>query len=351
MFPPPAISSKTVPIAGILTTIYGLAELPDDDDDGDGDGDGDAIACLWLLHPRLGTKERMTAIGTEVIRRYNDDDGKEEEAGDGRRRRRRGLIAVAFDQRNHGSRLVAPRANEGWREGNPSHALDMFGILNGTALDAGALMDQLESYLERRVVVVQHLVLGVSLGGHTAWQVLFREPRVAAAVVINGCPDYMRMMQDRARLSKRETYLHDGGASFLGSVDFPPALIARCLKYDPKGLLFGTRDIVTSPSALQQVELRPKLDATLRGKAVLVCSGADDRFVPYSNSKNFLNFLKHATRPNGWYADGGVHVEDNVYPGVEHVFSAGMVQDSVRFLLNVLHGRDPEPEKRPVSNP
>jgi len=38
----------------------------------------------------------------------------------------------------------------------------------------------------------QHLVLGISLGGHSAWQVLFNEPRVIAAVIIIGCPDYMR---------------------------------------------------------------------------------------------------------------------------------------------------------------
>lgn len=37
----------------------------------------------------------------------------------------------------------------------------------------------------------QHLVLGVSLGGHSAWQTMFREERVEAGVVIIGCPDYM----------------------------------------------------------------------------------------------------------------------------------------------------------------
>jgi hypothetical protein len=38
----------------------------------------------------------------------------------------------------------------------------------------------------------QHMVLGISLGGHSAWQVIFNEPRVTAAVIIIGCPDYMR---------------------------------------------------------------------------------------------------------------------------------------------------------------
>lgn len=39
--------------------------------------------------------------------------------------------------------------------------------------------------------VDQHLALGVSLGGHSVWQLMFAEPRVTAGVVIVGCPDYM----------------------------------------------------------------------------------------------------------------------------------------------------------------
>lgn len=37
-----------------------------------------------------------------------------------------GLIAVSFDQRNHGSRIVNELANEDWRSGNKRHAQDMF---------------------------------------------------------------------------------------------------------------------------------------------------------------------------------------------------------------------------------
>ncbi len=39
---------------------------------------------------------------------------------------RTGLIAVAFDQRNHGSREVDTVANQSWRDGNVRHAQDMF---------------------------------------------------------------------------------------------------------------------------------------------------------------------------------------------------------------------------------
>lgn len=40
----------------------------------------------------------------------------------------KGLIAVAFDQRNHGERLVDALGNEAWRQGNPRHAQDMFSV-------------------------------------------------------------------------------------------------------------------------------------------------------------------------------------------------------------------------------
>lgn len=105
---PPPISSKTFHIAGILTTVYGLQEL---------DGACKSISCLWLLHPRLGTKQKMESVASTCINDWN------------RRRspdRAVGLIAVAFDQRNHGSREVTPLANEAWRGGNPTHAQDMF---------------------------------------------------------------------------------------------------------------------------------------------------------------------------------------------------------------------------------
>jgi hypothetical protein len=38
----------------------------------------------------------------------------------------KGLIAVSFDQRNHGTRQVDALANEAWRQGNDRHAQDMF---------------------------------------------------------------------------------------------------------------------------------------------------------------------------------------------------------------------------------
>lgn len=148
------------------------------------------------------------------------------------------------------------------------------------------------------------------------------------------------MMRDRARLSKLSTYTFDAGASFIGSKDFPPALIETCKKLDPKAILFGT-EAVPPPGTTTEAEqkrLRAVLDDKIRGKRILVCSGGDDKLVPYKCSKPFLDWFKDAV--GTWYADGGVVVEDNVYPGVGHAFSPEMVKDAVRFVVDVVGSWD-----------
>jgi dienelactone hydrolase len=53
--------------------------------------------------------------------------------------------------------------------------------------------DVVEGYLfpDGRAAVDHHLALGVSLGGHSVWQLMFCEPRITAGVAVIGCPDYM----------------------------------------------------------------------------------------------------------------------------------------------------------------
>lgn len=146
-------------------------------------------------------------------------------------------------------------------------------------------------------------------------------------------------MTDRARLSKLSTYTTTQGATFLGSVDFPPALIKALSKYDPKSLLFSTSEINSTPDVPSQSQYRSILDRTIRNKRILVCSGADDKLVPYHCSEPFLQFLKNATGPGGWYKEGNVYLEDIVYPGVGHAFSDGMLKDTVRFVNEALAGK------------
>ena len=101
---PAPISSKTVPIAGILTVIHGLEEVP---------APCKSISVLWLLHGRLGSKDDMTSTASECINDWNRRPSSD---------RKVGLIAVTFDQRNHGSREVDSTANQAWRDGNVRHA-------------------------------------------------------------------------------------------------------------------------------------------------------------------------------------------------------------------------------------
>ena len=184
--PAPAVSCTTLVAAGLQVDVYGLSELP---------AGATAVSCLWLFHGRLNRKEHMAETAHRVLAAYNAR--RQQPPG-------RGLIATAFDQRNHGTRVADPRASQSWKKGNPTHAQDMFGMVSGMVVDTVLLMDSLEGYLfgagggpgaradggARRID--QHLVLGISLGGHSAWQLLFSEPRVTAGVIVIGCPDYMR---------------------------------------------------------------------------------------------------------------------------------------------------------------
>ncbi|PNS19163.1 hypothetical protein CAC42_1899 [Sphaceloma murrayae] len=323
------VSSSAFHIAGILTTVYGLDLLPPDTT---------SVAVLWLLHPRLQTQECMAPVASAAIRHWTSHGSP----------RQTGLIAVSFDQRNHGSRLVDTLANEAWRQGNKRHAMDMFSIYHGTAADTSLLLSYLPAYLFPRNehTITQNLVLGVSLGGHAAWHCLLHEPRITAAVSVIGSPDYQRLMTDRAAKTKLHSFLASTppGRDFLGSEDFPRALVEQVEKYDPAGLLLGELDAVTGndwehePSDAEKIRLRPILRDRLAGKKILCLSGGKDKLVPYKCGEPFLRWLKSASADDGWWKEGRLQVQDVIDPEAGHEFSAMMRQASVEFITRVLAG-------------
>ncbi|KAF5662177.1 hypothetical protein FHETE_8067 [Fusarium heterosporum] len=308
---PPEISVKTIPMAGLLVDVYGLDELPPNV----------PVSCLWLLHPRTRTRRRMQDIARRTIAAWTSHAGVDP---------KRGLIALSFDMPNHGTRLVSESANVAWDKGNATHAIDMFGMVKGGVADMSGLMDLVSGYLGCEIDA--HVCLGWSLGGHSAWQAFFGEKRIDAAVVVIGCPDFAGLLTDRAAQANL-----DCGAAFVGSKYFPKDLIQTCSLHDPKTLLFGTSPIPSSPlSNTEQARLKLILDEHIRGKKLLLCSGGDDALVPYEKTKPFATFLKEAVGEKGWYRDGGVEMDDRVYKGVGHKFSADMVEDAVRFLVNAV---------------
>lgn len=143
-------------------------------------------------------------------------------------------------------------------------------------------------------------------------------------------------MSDRARLSKRKTYIASNGTEFFRSKDFPDTLISSVLKRDPKALLFGTGEITQNPSEIEQKHLHGILDAHVRGKRLLLCSGGVDKLVPYRCAEPFLKFLKGANQ--SWYSDGDFYLEDIVYQGVGHEYTDAMAKDTARFVSDTLVG-------------
>ncbi|KAL1610183.1 hypothetical protein SLS60_001848 [Paraconiothyrium brasiliense] len=334
----PAISIRTYTIAGILTHVHGLSELPPATS---------TVACLWLLHPRLQTAEKMAPIATAIVSAWNA------RIHSGRAGKNvPGLIAVSFDQRNHGTRLVDKLHNEAWRQGNPRHAQDMFGCIHGTAADTSQIMDHLTSYIftsPSSPQITQHFVLGISLGGHAAWHCILAEPRITAAVVGIGCPDYTRLMADRARLSKLESYTSSTppGAAFLGSADFPRALQEAVAQYDPAGLLlpgqFNSTGANPEVGKAATDRMKVLLRERLHGKRILNLSGKDDKLVPYAAGEAFLNIIKQALDEEPTL---DVTFEDVLFPGVGHAFPPAMVEKSADWICGMLeNGEGPVTSK------
>ncbi|KAG6142619.1 hypothetical protein E4U38_005202 [Claviceps purpurea] len=313
------VSKETMNMAGLLVDIYGLDQVPPP-------SRPCPLTCLWLLHPRLRSRSSMQDIAERTLAAWHEtyQDGA----------RRRSLIALAFDMPNHGSHKVCETSNLDWEEGNLSHARDMVNAVGGGAATMSLLMGLVGFYTGRTAEIDAHVCLGWSLGGHTAWWSLFGEPRLDGAVVVVGCADYISLMTERHKESPLPT-----PSPFLGSVYFPSDLVTEIQKVDPKARLFGaTAAPPPSPPlpASEQDRLRDLLDAKVRGKKVLVCSGGDDKLVPYARSAPLLAVLKDAVRPGGWYEDGGFVLEDRVYEGVGHKFSEDMVRDSVKFLVRIV---------------
>lgn len=142
-------------------------------------------------------------------------------------------------------------------------------------------------------------------------------------------------MSQRAKKANLVSSSKNSSSSFIGSRHFPRDLVKSCLAHDPKGLLFGTEPIPSLPlTQAEQERLRPVLDARIRGKKLLLCSGRDDELVPYANAESLIAVLREAA--GGWYNNGGVTVDDRVYDAVGHWFSKEMVQDAVGFLVDAV---------------
>lgn len=215
----------------------------------------------------------------------------------------------------------------------------MFSCYHGTAVDTSHLIDHVESYIFTSPSgprITQHLALGISLGGHATWHCLLSDSRIIAGVVGIGCPDYTRLMTDRARLSKRKTYVESEppGKEFLGSVDFPKALMDAIARYDPAGLMVpGYFNPVGPDSAPDLERFRGLVRERLQGKKILNLSGKADKLVPYAAGEPFYNILKEVLRED---KSLDVGFEDVLFEGVGHAFPKGMADKATEWICGVV---------------
>ncbi|KAF7375079.1 Phd finger domain-containing protein [Mycena sanguinolenta] len=208
-------------------------------------------------------------------------------------------MIVAFDHRNHGTRLRNNTANLSFAE-NANHVHDMWAIQSGTAQDVSFLIDLLEAYLfpMGNRVIAEWGVAGISLGGHSTWMAAAADPRIKLAIPIIGCPDYLKLMEPRA-------------ASH-GIAMAPP--------HFPESLLKVIR--AKALTALPYTSVGP--ENPFLGKKVLILCGGDDMLVPWTASQAFVEGLE--TGPAG-------SKEYIIYDGVGHAVPPPMVQATRSWCL------------------
>ncbi|KAJ7677325.1 Alpha/Beta hydrolase protein [Mycena rosella] len=249
------------------------------------------ILALFVLHGRLGSTE--SPYVQDLISALVNAAADSEKAQD--------LMVVAFDHRNHGSRLRSEVANLDFKD-NPNHMHDMYSIQMGTAKDVSFVMDLLESYLfpsgER--TIAEWGCCGVSLGGHSTWIVAATDPRVKIAIPIIGCPDTLGLMVPRA----------EGQGIAIGPPHFPESLLKVIKATSLTGLPYTSKGD----------------DNPFLGKKILVLCGGSDRLVPWTASQGFVEGLEVGT------GSKEVVVEE----GAGHEVSAAMKSAVVRYVMDVL---------------
>ncbi|TFK85415.1 alpha/beta-hydrolase [Polyporus arcularius HHB13444] len=281
-------SKHSLVVAGIPLDVYSCANATTA---------STPVAVMFLLHGRMGSARKMEDYVHNI---FKDVQGIRRvhlslDAHD--------LYIVTFDHRNHGKRMEDKKANMGWFEepekNNERHAIDMYAIQTGTAQDVSYLIDFLPSYLfpHGKRQISQWLCAGKSLGGHSTWLVLRNDPRVKLGIPIIGCPDYLTLISKRAKAHKLP----------VGPPYIPDSLLNLIKRADPAASPYTALD-----------DSNPFL-----GKKVLILAGKDDKTVPWSAGKTFVETLNV-----GQHGVKEVIIEE----GVGHDFSPAMVKEVARFV-------------------
>lgn len=202
------------------------------------------INVNYFLHGRLMDYKSTEEVAYNVLGQYYAKKKADETLVP--------LIAVTFDVRNHGSRLLHQDKNLDWKRGNATHGADMVSNIRGIVEDLKVTMDFLPSYLDlerlldselRKVLDTKikyiNIVLGYSLGGHAAIRFAHRYPELVSVVnPVIGCFTLSSLLVERLRqvpsLDKKWFYFDylELGLTQEQKLQYPEALHALLSKED-----------------------------------------------------------------------------------------------------------------------
>ncbi|QGI82409.1 unnamed protein product [Fusarium fujikuroi] len=288
-------------VGGVQIYLYGLEDLDD--------LPSDDIAVLYLAHNRTRTYLVTEGIAHEILHIYRTD----------RRRKRMPMIAVTMNMRNHGDREVRScgawiysgyllnrlqidqRANQTWSDGNKNHGIDLMSMVSGSAQDFKLILDYLPAY-SPRFRNFHNIMLGVSLGGHTAWRMASVAPgQFEAFAIVVGCPNLTSLLLSRLGLDA-VTFGVDQD-----ELDKVP--------YDELEKVMSEEQRRRWPRALAELVRegdRMARDEFPRTVPLLMCNGKHDALVPTGFSESWLTRRKMAM--NGEFAaksKARIFIQDN----------------------------------------
>ncbi|KAH6880732.1 Alpha/Beta hydrolase protein [Thelonectria olida] len=226
----PDSSTTIINIAGLHVYLFGVDELTP--------AQAEDTTVLFHVHGRTRTYKDAEEIAHQLLH-----DWRLRGSGD------KGLVVATFDNRNHGTRSIDELSIQDWKSGNGKHAQDMLSMIDGIVADVQTTVTFLESYVDGIFIPKAFIITGLSLGGHVSWDVLAKDPRIRAGVIIVGSPNLTPMLLERLGDYK--------------SIEEVPA---------------GTKEW---PKSIEKLYLnRDKSLEGISGKKLLILNGAVDPLVP-----------------------------------------------------------------------
>ncbi|KAI0782302.1 hypothetical protein C8Q75DRAFT_727589 [Abortiporus biennis] len=291
----PALTCQTFVISGLTVDVYSYPQLNTTHTT----AKKRPLVVQFLLHSAFSSSKKTRWVVESFFEKLaKKREGTQAVLAD--------LLIITFDHRNHGVRLVDQIANYPWSKiperNNDRHAIDMYAIEVGTALDACFLVDFLPSYLfpNNERVVTEWVIAGLSLGGHSAWIALARDRRFRVGIPIIGAADYVSAITHIAKRSNIP----------METPYFPDSLYESIKIYDPPCTSFDS----------------PSPDNPFLGKKILAIYAEKDDLVPWAVSKDFFERL---------HVGGQGSKRAIVMEKVKHQVTPRMIDEWVGFVWDV----------------